>query len=88
MTEYSEVAEKRLPSTEGVDVGAEDDDAVNAHQRFLGRNRRRRRLLGREQGKADGFFEADRFHTNKNEDHVGARGYYGELLRIRGFSMG
>ena len=34
VTEDARVVEKRLPSSEGVEVGAADADAMHAHQRF------------------------------------------------------
>jgi hypothetical protein len=49
-TEYSRVAEKRLPSIEGMDVGAADSDAVNAHRRFVGLDRCRGPFCGEQAG--------------------------------------
>src|SRR5271165_93731 len=46
VTKDSREAEKRLPSIEGVDVGAADADAANAYQRFPRLDRRGERVFG------------------------------------------
>jgi hypothetical protein len=66
VTKYSRIAEKRLSSTEGMDVGAADADAVNAHQRFVGLDRCRGPFCA-QQGEAAGFFKADRFHIKQKQ---------------------
>jgi hypothetical protein len=63
VTEYSGIAEERLPSIEGMDVGAADADPVNAYQRFVGLYRCGRLFRG-EQEQAAGFFKAYRFHVS------------------------
>jgi hypothetical protein len=72
VTEYSRVAEKRLPSIEGMDVGAADTDAVNAHRRFSGLDRCRRPLC-ESRARRPGSSRRIVFILSRNKDDIGFR---------------
>ena len=60
MAEDSGIAEKRLLAIEGVQIGAADADAVDAHQGFTGR---RHTDIVRATDKAARFLKGDRSHV-------------------------
>jgi hypothetical protein len=70
VTQNARVVEERLFAGEGVEVGAADADAVNAHEGFAGSGRRFGSVVGG--GEVAGFFEGDLEHE-ANEIRSGSQ---------------